>query len=92
MFEKRVEKIPIITTENRIIGLVTRKDIERTEHKILANTDPEGKLYVGGAVGANKDYIERAQKLIDANVDVLVVDIANGHSTICIDSVKSLKE
>lgn len=46
----------------------------------LANRDEEGKLYVGAAVGAKDDYIERAKALINAGVDVLVVDIANGHS------------
>jgi IMP dehydrogenase len=92
MNEKRVEKIPIISENNQILGLVTRKDIERTENKVDANTDEDGKLYVGAAIGANKEYLDRTQKLIDAGVDVLVVDIANGHSTICIDAVKELKE
>jgi IMP dehydrogenase len=82
MNEKRVEKIPIISENNQILGLVTRKDIERTENKVDANTDEDGKLYVGAAIGANKEYLDRTQKLIDAGVDVLVVDIANGHSTV----------
>ena len=49
-------------------------------------------MFVGAAVGAKDDYLERGKKLINAGVDVLVVDIANGHSTICIDAVKMLKE
>jgi len=49
-------------------------------------------LIVGAAVGAKDDYIERTKKLIDAGTDVIVVDIANGHSQLCIDTVKTLKE
>jgi len=60
--------------------LVTWKDLERNENMPLVNKDADGKLFVGGAVGANKEYLERAKKLIDAGADVLVVDIANGHS------------
>lgn len=59
MNEKRVEKIPIISENNLIVGLVTRKDIERTENKIDANIDLDGKLYVGAAIGANKEYLDR---------------------------------
>jgi IMP dehydrogenase len=47
---------------------------------------------VGAAIGANKDYLERASELIKSEVDVLVVDVANGHSKLCIDAVKMLKE
>jgi len=47
---------------------------------------------VAASIGANKDYLERAKKLVDAGCNALVVDVANGHSTICIDAVKRLKE
>ena len=49
-------------------------------------------MYVGAAIGVKDDWIERSKKLIDNGVDVLVVDIANGHSKLCIDAVKTLKE
>ena len=48
-------------------------------------------MYVGAAIGANKDYLERAEALIKAGADVLVVDVANGHSEVCIEAVKTLK-
>lgn len=93
MIEKRVEKIPIVSDKNEILGLVTLKDILRLyETDYLANLDQEGRLIVGGAVGGKDDYIERSKALIEAGCDVLVVDVANGHSQVCIDTVKALKE
>lgn len=80
MFEKRVEKIVIVYSNNIIIGLVTSKDVERSLNKVIANIDEDGKLFVGAAIGANKDYLDRTKRLVDAGADVLVVDIANGHS------------
>ena len=71
--------------------MLTQKDIKRLDTFPLANKDLEGKLYVGAAVGAKDDYIERSKALIEAGVDVLVVDIANGHSKLCVDVVKELK-
>lgn len=92
MLVAKIEKIPVISAKNEILGLVTLRDIVRHEQRPLANLDSEGSLYVGAAVGAKDDYLERAKKLINAGVDVLVVDIANGHSTVCINAVKNLKE
>lgn len=92
MYERRVEKIPIVNSKNIIIGMITKKDIERHMSKPLANKDENGKLYVAAAIGANKEYLERAKALIDAECNALVVDVANGHSTIAIDAVKRLKE
>lgn len=80
MFEKKVEKIVIVFPSNKIIGLVTSKDVERSLNKVIANIDEDGKLFVGAAIGANKDYLDRTKRLVDAGADVLVVDIANGHS------------
>ncbi|KAL4493580.1 hypothetical protein ABPG72_004073 [Tetrahymena utriculariae] len=92
MHSKRIEKIPIVTPDNKILALVTLKDLYRLDGFPIANRDGEGKLYVGAAIGAKDDYIERAKSLIEAGADVLVVDIANGHSQICIDAIKKLKE
>jgi IMP dehydrogenase len=92
MIGKTVEKLPVVNEKNEIMGLITLKDINRVEECPLANVDANGKLYVGGAIGANKDYLERAKKIIDAGCDVLVVDIANGHSQVCIEAVERLKE
>ena len=92
MISKKIEKLPLIDSEGCIAGLITLKDICDREKRPMANLDSQGRLVVGAAVGAKDDYLERAKKLIDAGVDVLVVDIANGHSKVCIDAVQALKE
>jgi len=92
MYSKRIEKIPVITKDNRIIGLITRKDLERSKSKPLANKDADGQLLVAAAIGANKEFMERAKKLILKGCNALVVDVANGHSQIAIDAVTKLKD
>ena len=80
MAEKRVEKLIWVNTNNQILGLSFLKDYRKFTDQKYANLNVDGKLMVGGAVGANKDYLERSQALINQGCDVLVVDIANGHS------------
>ena len=92
MITERVEKLPIVSEKNEIVGLITLRDILAREDRPLANLDKFGRLRVGAAIGAKDDYLERAKKLIDVGCDVLVVDIANGHAQICIDAVERLKE
>jgi len=92
MLKNRIEKIPIITSQNQILGLVTLKDLLKNLERPLANINYDGQLLVGGAVGGRDDYIERSKALISAGCDVLVVDVANGHSKLCIDTVLELKE
>lgn len=91
MKEKRVEKIVLLGESNSVMGLVCLRDCQRKEDRPWGNLDSLGRLYVGAAVGAKDDYLERSQALIEAGVDVLVVDVANGHSQLCIDAVKALK-
>ena len=92
MITHRVEKLPIVSEKNEILGLITLRDIILREQRPLANLDNFGRLRVGAAVGAKDDYLERAKKLVDVGCDVLVVDIANGHAQLCIDAVERLKE
>jgi len=92
MINNRVEKLPIVSEKNEVLGLITLRDIILREQRPLANLDTFGRLRVGAAVGAKDDYLERAKKLIDVGTDVLVVDIANGHAQLCIDAVERLKE
>ena len=58
---------------------------------VYANKDHGGRLYVGAAIGANKDYIERAEALVNAGCNVLVVDVANGHSKLALNATEELK-
>jgi IMP dehydrogenase len=72
--------------------LVSIKDLKQYESMTLANKDASGRLFVGAAVGANKDYIERAEALVKSGCDVLVVDVANGHSKIALEATEELKD
>jgi IMP dehydrogenase len=76
----RIEKLPIVDGEGRIKGLITVKDIQKRVEFPQATKDSQGRLRVGAAVGVGPDATERAQALISAGVDVLVVDTAHGHS------------
>jgi IMP dehydrogenase len=89
MTKKRIEKIPIVNSRREILGLATLRDIQRLSERPFANLDKRGQLYVGAAIGANQ--LDRASALVQAGVDVLVVDMANGHSILCINTVKELK-
>ena len=82
MIERKVKKLPLVDDEGRLLGLVTSRDLVRQKKLPFATRDDQGRLRVGAAVGATGDYIERAVELVKAGVDVLVIDIAHGHSTV----------
>jgi IMP dehydrogenase len=83
----RIEKLPIVDGDGRITGLITVKDIQKRVEFPDATKDPQGRLRVGAAVGVGVDAYERAEALIAAGADVLVVDTAHGHSRGVIDMV-----
>ena len=76
----KIEKLPVVDADGRLRGLITVKDIQKRIEFPLATKDEQGRLRVGAAVGVGPDALERAAALIDAGVDVLVVDTAHGHS------------
>ena len=76
----RIEKLPIVDADGRLTGLITVKDIQKRVEFPHSTKDAHGRLRVGAAVGVGPDALERAQALIAAGVDVLVVDTAHGHS------------
>jgi len=88
----KIEKIPLVDEENHIVGLITSDDIKNIIQYPLANTDAEGQLVVGASVGVHGDFMERAQALVQAGVDLLVIDIAHGHSDHMISAIKAIKE
>lgn len=92
LIHNKIEKIPIIKSSREIVGLVSLKDLKQYESMVNANKDHGGRLYVGAAVGANKDYIERSEALVKSGCDVLVVDVANGHSKLAMNATEELKE
>lgn len=91
LHQHRIEKLPLITPEGKIEGLITAKDIIKREQHPLASKDQKGRLRVGAAIGVKKADFERAQALVSAEVDVLVLDIAHGHSDHAISVLKELR-
>ncbi len=88
----KVEKLPIVDDKGRLRGLITVKDITKQEAFPLAAKDADGRLRVGAAIGVDNDGLARAKALIDAEVDVICVDTAHGHSRRVIDTVAELRE
>src|SRR6059058_4733525 len=91
LHRNKIEKLPVVDAEGRLRGLITVKDIQKKIQYPEATKDERGRLRVGAAVGVGSDALERAEALIDADVDVLVVDTAHGHSHGVIEMVRKLK-
>ncbi|MBI76493.1 MAG: IMP dehydrogenase [Rhodospirillaceae bacterium] len=91
LHQYRIEKLLVIDEEFRCIGLITVKDIEKAQRHPDANKDDKGRLRVAAATGVGDNGFERAEALIDANVDVVVVDTAHGHSKGVQDAVSRIK-
>ena len=87
----KIEKLPLVDPSGRLRGLITVKDFTKSEQFPLATKDPSGRLRVGAAIGFFDDAWKRAMTLVEAGVDMLVVDVANGHATGVIDMIKRLK-
>jgi len=87
--EHKIEKLPIVDEDDKLQGLITIKDIEKKEKFPNANKDEHGRLRVGGAIGVGQ--IDRATALVEAGVDVIVLDSAHGHSQGVIDTLKEIK-
>jgi IMP dehydrogenase len=90
LVRNRVEKLPLVDDEGRLVGLITIKDIDKLQQFASACRDDRGRLRVGAAVGVHDD--ERAAELVAKDVDVLVVDTAHGHSANVIETVKTLRK
>ncbi len=92
MIENRIEKLPLVNPDDTIAGLITSKDIYVKAEYPSASIDAHGRLLVGAAIGVKEDAIDRAKALVEAGVDVLVIDIAHGHSELAIQVLKQLKQ
>ena len=88
----RIEKLPLIDENNHVKGLITSQDIADLEKYPDASKDKKGRPLVGAAIGVKGDFMERTEALIEAGTDVLVVDIAHGHSENAINTVKNIKK
>jgi len=87
----RIEKLLVVGNAGDLYGLITIKDIEKSERFPDASKDPLGRLVCGAAVGVSDDRLERSQSLVDAGVDVIVVDSAHGHSAAVLQTVAELR-
>ncbi|HEY2431849.1 MAG TPA: IMP dehydrogenase [Vicinamibacterales bacterium] len=92
MAERKIKKLPLVDADGVLLGLVTARDIMRQRRLPFATRDGHGRLRVGAAVGATADYLERAVELGKAGVDVLVIDIAHGHSNVMEKAVVALRK
>ena len=91
LHQHRVEKLLVVDDKYNLKGLITVKDIQKKLKYPNAAKDSQGRLRVGAAIGATGDFLERAQELAEAKVDVLAIDSAHGHSTKVLDAVKLVK-
>ena len=89
--ENKIEKLPITDTHNKLVGLITFKDIMKVKSRPNSTKDAFGRLRVAAAVGANHESLERVEALAKAGVDAVVVDTAHGHSIGVIETVKKIK-
>ncbi len=87
----KIEKLPVVDKDNKLIGLVTYKDITKAKDKPMACKDSKGRLRVAAGVGVTADTMERMQALVDAGVDAIVIDTAHGHSKFVIEKLKEAK-
>ena len=92
LMKYKIEKLPIVDDDMNLKGLITIKDIEKIEKYPNSAKDKNGRLLVGAALGVTNDVLDRAKALVDAKVDVLVLDSAHGHSQNIINCVKKIKE
>ena len=92
LHNKRIEKLPVVDDKKHIVGLITSKDILKMEQYPYASKDRKGRLLVGAAVGVKGDYLERTEALLEASADIIVVDIAHGHSENAINTVHMIKK
>jgi len=89
--ENKIEKLPIVDDEGRLKGLITSIDLIKRGTYPNASRDEKGRLLVAAAIGVKEQELERAKLLIDAGADVLVIDVAHGHSEMCINMIRKVR-
>jgi len=90
--ENKIEKLPVVDEDNKLIGLITYKDITKAKDKPMACKDSKGRLRVAAGVGVTADTLERMKALVDAGVDAIIIDTAHGHSKFVIEKLKEAKK
>lgn len=90
--ENKIEKLPVVNSEYKLVGLITFRDITKLTQKPIANKDKFGRLRVAAAIGVTHDAVQRATALIQAGVDAIVIDTAHGHTKGVVTVLKQVKE
>jgi IMP dehydrogenase len=91
MFERRIEKLPLVDGARRIRGLITKRDIILTRLRPYSSKDRKGRLLVGAAIGARGDFLERAAEVLRAGADAILIDIAHGHSEVMREAIEAVR-
>ncbi|MBR6446289.1 MAG: IMP dehydrogenase [Prevotella sp.] len=89
--ENKIEKLPVVDREGRLVGLITYKDITKAKDKPMACKDEKGRLRVAAGVGVTADTMERAEALVAAGADAIVIDTAHGHSLGVVEKLREVK-
>ena len=89
--EHKIEKLPVVDKNNRLVGLITYKDITKAKDKPMACKDSKGRLRVAAGVGVTSDTLQRMEALVNAGADAIVIDTAHGHSKYVIEKLKEAK-
>jgi len=92
MRASKIKKLPLVDRDGTLLGLITAKDLMTQRHLPFATRDAQGRLRVGAAIGAKGDYLERAAELVRAGVDVIVIDIAHGHSVVMTRAIEAFRK
>lgn len=92
LLENKIEKLPVVDDENRLVGLITYRDITKISEFPNACKDSKGRLRVAAGVGVTKDTLDRVAALVDNGVDAVVIDTAHGHSANVVRTLKAVKE
>ncbi|MFA5650042.1 MAG: IMP dehydrogenase [Proteiniphilum sp.] len=90
--QHKIEKLPVVDSDNKLVGLITYKDITKAKDKPFACKDEQGRLRVAAGIGVTPDSVERAGALIEAGVDAIVIDTAHGHSKGVADMLRLIKK
>ncbi len=90
--ENKIEKLPVVDGDNKLVGLITYKDITKAKDKPMACKDDKGRLRVAAGVGVTVDTLDRMQALVDAGADAIVIDTAHGHSKFVIEKLVEAKK
>jgi IMP dehydrogenase len=88
----KIKKLPLVDSDDRLVGLITAKDLLQQKRLPFATRDDQGRLRVGAAIGAKGDYLERAAELLRVGADVIVIDIAHGHSAVMGRAIEAFRK